>query len=403
LVRAVIALAVTACVATTGWTAVPAGQDARPATEAATLLLASNDAGLVLAAGTAGQPDSQPGKDPEASLLSWQAGLALLLMLSAMALGAHYRRRYRALHAEVETCRATEVGMRRSEQSYRALVEAVPFPVIISCARTGRVRFLNERGAEHFGVSRDQVMGRPIAEFCQDPVIRGELHRRIVEEGRVNDVEMYLHDVHGQPFWGLVSASQVEFEGRPAMFIAVNNITERKRLEARLEHLVNTDALTGLASRRRILEQLELEFGRATRYASPLTLLAVDLDHFKRINDTYGHAAGDEALRAFSAVLRSGLRNPDCAGRLGGEEFMVVLPETGQEEAHQVAERLRAAVEDLVVCLEKQIIRLTVSIGIASRDSCGSVEELMKAADHALYAAKDAGRNRIAFQACKLH
>jgi diguanylate cyclase (GGDEF)-like protein len=195
----------------------------------------------------------------------------------------------------------------------------------------------------------------------------------------------------------------VEFEGRDGVFIALNDITERKHLEARLEHQINTDDLTGLASRRRILDLLLQEFERARRYASPLAILAVDIDHFKQINDTCGHDGGDEALRVFAGVLRGGLRSPDMAGRMGGEEFMVVLPETGPEEARQAAERLRQMVEARGVSLDKKILRLTVSIGIASIETCDSVEELMKAADHALYAAKDAGRNRCVFQSCKLH
>lgn len=332
-----------------------------------------------------------------------QPSLFALLALMTLSLGAVYWRRSRSLQAELIARQQAEQATRESEQAYRALVEAAPFPVFISCARTGRIRFLNSRSEEYFGINRESILGRPIAEFCQDGETRDRLATHLSQNGKLSDIELRLHDARGRPFWGLVSASMVDFEGRPGVFVALNDITERKQLEARLEHLVNTDVLTSLASRRRILEILEQEHGRATRYESPLAILAVDLDHFKQINDSHGHDAGDEALRTFANVVRSGLRGQDSAGRLGGEEFMVVLPETGPEEALQVAERLRATVEDLAICLDKKIIRLTVSVGIASLQTCSTVEELMKAADHALYAAKDAGRNRVVFQACQLH
>lgn len=332
-----------------------------------------------------------------------QSTLYALLALMALGLGGLYWWRSRRLQAELASQRLAELAMRESEQAYRALVEAAPFPVVISCARTGRIRFLNSRSEEHFGIRREEVIGLPLAQFCQDGVTRDRLAAYLKEHGKLSEVELRLHDAQGQPFWGLVSASVVQFEGQPGVFVAFNDITERKQLEARLEHMVNTDALTNLASRRRILEILEQEHGRASRYGSPLAILAVDIDHFKQINDNHGHDAGDEALRAFASVLRSGLRSHDSAGRMGGEEFMVVLPETGPDEALQVAERLRAMVAELAVCVDKKVIRLTTSIGIASLDSCATVEELIKAADHALYAAKDAGRNRVVFHACKLH
>jgi len=394
-------------IATACLSAAAADQSAGPASGSAAgdyrFHLARADIDLGLAAREAGQGTPRHADVIEGMTEYVQPSLFALLALMTLSLGAIYWWRSRSLQAELLVRQQAEQATRASEQAYRALVEAAPFPVIISCARTGRIRFLNGRSEEYFGISRESILGRPIAEFCQDVETRDRLASRLSQNGKLTDIELRLHDAQGQPFWGLVSASLVDFEGRPGVFVALNDITERKQLEARLEHMVNTDALTSLASRRRILEVLEQEHGRATRYESPLAILAVDIDHFKQINDGHGHDAGDEALRAFANVVRSGLRSHDSAGRLGGEEFMVVLPETGPDEALQVAERLRATVEDLAVCIDKKVIRLTVSIGIASLQTCGTVEELMKAADHALYAAKDAGRNRVVFQTCKLH
>jgi diguanylate cyclase (GGDEF)-like protein len=169
---------------------------------------------------------------------------------------------------------------------------------------------------------------------------------------------------------------------------------------ARLHHVVRrqaiTDELTGLVNRRRFMEALDAEIARAQRLRSGLSLLLADLDDFKRINDRFGHPAGDEALRAFADGLREHLREIDIAARLGGEEFAVLLPETGLEGALAVAERLRTTIRERPVLHEGETpVHLTASIGVAEYRH-GSRDDLLRAADAGLYQAKQQGKNRIA-------
>jgi diguanylate cyclase (GGDEF)-like protein len=134
---------------------------------------------------------------------------------------------------------------------------------------------------------------------------------------------------------------------------------------------------------------------RRQRYGHPFSLLMLDLDHFKRINDQWGHAVGDEALRQFADSVRCCLRAQDVAGRLGGEEFAILLPETGENVAMPVAERIRARMEQTPVPTEPGYCTVTVSIGVTQVEDGDDLEALLRRADEALYAAKERGRNRV--------
>jgi diguanylate cyclase (GGDEF)-like protein len=175
---------------------------------------------------------------------------------------------------------------------------------------------------------------------------------------------------------------------------------ERARLEklvaertAALEQLATTDVLTGALNRRRFLELAEQELARAARYHHPLCLAMLDLDHFKSINDRFGHAAGDEALRAVTDVVRSGLRTVDLLGRYGGEELMVALPETGRDAAIVALERIRTEVS--LLRLRSVDATVCVSGGLVEMLDGESLEAGLRRADAALYEAKRAGRNRV--------
>lgn len=156
------------------------------------------------------------------------------------------------------------------------------------------------------------------------------------------------------------------------------------------------DPLTGLANRGAIMRELENRFGLSRRYGRPMGLVIVDLDHFKIVNDTRGHAAGDEVLRAFAATVAAQLREPDLAGRIGGEEFLLLLPETDLEGAAVVAERLRLAVASMVPGGAAQGLACTCSLGAAQAEGRDkSAGEVLARADAALYRAKGSGRNRV--------
>ncbi|MDF1734432.1 MAG: PAS domain S-box protein [Minwuia sp.] len=177
----------------------------------------------------------------------------------------------------------------------------------------------------------------------------------------------------------------------------VRDLTMQKELEAELRRAADTDALTGLANRHHFGRVADVEVRRAARYRHGLAVIACDIDHFKGVNDTYGHAGGDRALVAFAQAASACMRRPiDLLGRVGGEEFAVLLPETDLSGAVRVAERIRAAIERVQVNHDGQEFGLTVSLGVSLfRDGETSLEAALKRADDALYLAKNKGRNRV--------
>lgn len=194
----------------------------------------------------------------------------------------------------------------------------------------------------------------------------------------------------------LGSAARIEIAGVPFWLVQLRDISERKQLELEIERQARTDYLTGIANRRHFMACAELEFARAKRYSRPLALLMIDVDHFNLVNDSEGHLAGDEVLKEIAARCAPLMREHDLLGRFGGEEFAVLLPETGLTEALRVAERVRLAVSAQPAAFAggKADIAVTVSLGAAEIDETDeSLAELLRRGDHALYEAKWAGRN----------
>lgn len=175
-----------------------------------------------------------------------------------------------------------------------------------------------------------------------------------------------------------------------------SNRRQLERSNAQLTRLSQIDGLTGLFNRSTWEAFLHTEFQRNHRYGSEAALVMLDIDHFKPVNDTYGHPAGDEVIRTISGLIRHNLRQPDIAGRYGGEEFAVILPETGLEGAHCFAERIREVVEQQVIPCDSIDLRVTLSLGVApASPDLTSADDWLKAADKALYIAKESGRNRV--------
>ncbi len=175
-------------------------------------------------------------------------------------------------------------------------------------------------------------------------------------------------------------------------------LKEIERMKEDALFLSYTDDLTGLYNHRFFIEQLNLEVERQKRYPSPLSLLMIDIDHFKQYNDTHGHLAGDEVLRAIALLIRRGIRQTDIVARYGGEEFSAILINTGKEGARETAERVRKNVAVSSIPNERSRPNeiVTVSIGVATfSPSLPTVTDLIREADHALYRAKKAGRNRV--------
>jgi diguanylate cyclase (GGDEF)-like protein len=174
------------------------------------------------------------------------------------------------------------------------------------------------------------------------------------------------------------------------------DISERKAAELSLERIASTDMLTGLPNRLSFFTAAHAEMTRASRMGSTLSLLMIDLDHFKQVNDNFGHHGGDQALRAFAGACRKVLAGKDIIGRLGGEEFAVLLPHADIDQARDVAERIRRAVEDIRLAGNLSGLRITSSIGVARvRPGERNPDGALARADAALYLAKKQGRNCV--------
>ncbi len=173
---------------------------------------------------------------------------------------------------------------------------------------------------------------------------------------------------------------------------------ELKAVLAQSHEITNTDVLTFLPNRRKIIVDLQEEVIRASRYNTPLSISMVDIDHFKQVNDTYGHAAGDETLRTIAARLREQIRHPDTIGRYGGEEFLIVLPNSELSAAKEQASRLCSHIHSLhVEAVKQKLISVSLSIGVAQfKNGQEDWEQFLNRADSAMYSAKNSGRNRWA-------
>ena len=242
---------------------------------------------------------------------------------------------------------------------------------------------------------------RPELADRADGVLRGEERstRRVVRletPGGLRWVELFiqgLRDQDGRIAGATGTLRDIDDRKR----LEEHVITAKRRAEQRAREatlLASTDELTGIANRRAFMSQLDREIAGATEFGWPLAVAMFDVDHFKLVNDRYGHAVGDRVLQLIAARAASVVRGGDLVGRLGGEEFGILMPGAALEEAAHVAERLREAMET-VAELDESLPGVTISIGIAARESQRSAKELLAAADVALYAAKGEGRNRV--------
>ncbi len=178
----------------------------------------------------------------------------------------------------------------------------------------------------------------------------------------------------------------------------MQEVERRKALEIAIRKLANTDEMTGIANRRYFMQVAEACFANAAEHGSPVCLLMIDIDHFKKVNDAHGHSAGDDVIRSVARLIESALlAGHELVGRMGGEEYAVILPGKGAAAAGAIAEKIRAGVEALNCLADGRRIAITVSTGAAERQPGESLDVVMRSADAALYRAKGNGRNRVAF------
>lgn len=301
--------------------------------------------------------------------------------------------------------------LRQNEAWFNAIFTGITDYAMMSLDGGGRIDDWNASVGRVTGFAREAVVGQPYSIFFPGDACTPD---RVADRLREADENGWSLDdgwrvkADGTRFWGSAMIAPLhdrhdgegaDFPGasdEPSYCLVIRDITDKREASETLRKATSCDHLTGLANRRAFFEAAELELARWRRSPRPLSLIVFDVDHFKRVNDTHGHPAGDDVLRQLAGILSATFRDVDVVARIGGEEFAVLLPSTDLEGAMAVADRLRQAVESRPVIVDGVTIRSTLSGGVATMDaSTSGLDALLKRADQALYAAKAGGRNRI--------
>ncbi len=320
---------------------------------------------------------------------AWQYGMGLMFFsLLLIMIGRRQRQ-------------AEEALQKKEAQSRNALEHAAIGMALVS--PDGIFVQVNHAFCDIVGYPREELLNLTIETITHPDDVAEDI--ALLQQIKAREIlfyeieKRYIHK-DGRIVWvqNTVSITRETTGAQRKIIQQVQDITERKLLGQRLEHEARTDFLTGLSNRRHFLEHASQELIRVRRYRTPLTLAMLDLDHFKVINDTYGHEVGDKVLIELAEICRQTLRETDVMGRIGGEEFAILLPQTTDVQAGEIAERLRATFAATTIPVENGLppVHCTVSVGITSFEhSDANIDMLLSRADKALYEAKRKGRNRV--------
>ncbi|MYL23357.1 GGDEF domain-containing protein [Vreelandella massiliensis] len=281
------------------------------------------------------------------------------------------------------------------------VINAAPIGICITDAN-GNFEMVNPAYCAFYGYEKEELIGQHFT-LVVPKAYRDQLSQMHDTFIAGDDIELRqeweVRCKNGETRTIIAEAARVHGDdGAPRKVTYVVDITSRKRLEEqlkqaneRLDYLAHHDQLTGIFNRRAGLQRLEQELERCKRYGNELSVMMYDLDKFKHINDTYGHSVGDEVLQEMTQLMAKEIRSPDFLVRLGGEEFLIIMPEVSAASAYQAAERLRQCVAE--TSMTEHALPVTLSAGVASYRESSSTQ-LLDRADKAMYAAKQAGRNR---------
>jgi diguanylate cyclase (GGDEF)-like protein/PAS domain S-box-containing protein len=297
----------------------------------------------------------------------------------------------------------TREALVQQERKFRTLAENAPIN-ILRFDHNGRIAYINSRFSSVLGVSANSILGSQLSDVPNMKVLLHAVEKTIAS-GEEQVFEIELPEVDDELATHLISmVPETDAEGNSVGVLATGlDISERKRLERELEYQANVDFLTGLVNRRHFIEVAEKELIRFERYHGGLSIILFDIDLFKQINDAHGHSVGDLVLKELARVSLESVREIDVVARFGGEEFVVLLPHTSQQEAAEIAERLRQSIAEASVKLDNGVrVRFTASLGVITLSNTRqthkdllNIDQLIKRADAAMYTAKRQGRNRV--------
>lgn len=299
------------------------------------------------------------------------------------------------LVSDITDLKRSEIALKENRRFLKDLIEQSG-TVIFAKDKAGNYLLINRMYEQITGHCRNEVLGR--TDFDLYPHAEATALRRSDQAVMDSGTAQRHEEVVGSHYFLTTKFPLWDENGELNGICGISaDITAQKKAQEEIQRLANTDMLTKLANRRHFLELAEIEISRVKRFKNPLSVLMLDIDKFKSVNDTYGHDVGDKVIASVGDLCRQWLREIDIAGRLGGEEFAVLLPDTPLELAQTVAERLRCQFENHSVLLsDGTVLKFTVSIGcVSSSDATLDIAELLKQADHKLYQAKQEGRNRV--------
>ena len=310
--------------------------------------------------------------------------------------------RIEALSGELEE---TNINLEQSERKYRTIFEDSKDMIFIA-GLDGQIEDVSPACVEVLGFTKMALTQMKIFDVIVNPADRDRFQNAIVDQDSVINFEFELQRKDGQVIQTLVSATtRLEENGRvTGVQGSVSDITSRKKAETerlralKFEQISITDPLTKIYNRRFFNEVVEKEIERAKRSDSPLAVILLDIDHFKNINDTYGHLTGDQVLINLANLCHQNIRSMDFLARFGGDEFVILMPSMDRKSAQETAERLRVMVDEKpLAASEKTDVSVTISLGIADWDTNNpiGINALLNRADQALYRSKEAGRNRV--------
>lgn len=296
---------------------------------------------------------------------------------------------------------AAERRARQTESWLAGIYTSVNDFAFFTLDAEGRIESWNPSVRRLTGFVESNVVGHTLSCFyARDEIAlhRSPEHIALTRDEGWHVEELWCETVTGRRYWGqvLIAVLREDEDKVTGYSVVLRDVTERKITSDNLARMLTTDHLTGVSSRAHFFEIAESEVVRAERHGRALSVVMLDADYFKRINDTAGHQAGDEVLKRIAGEAKKVLRTSDTVARLGGEEFILMLPSTTAREAIMVADRLRVAVERARIDTAVGQLKATVSLGVASLSQANpTLQSLLAAADRALYDAKRAGRNCV--------